>query len=221
MTGGWSLKKLVRSLVISAAYRQSAATSKTAEDLYGGMRMRRLTAEQLRDAMLFAAGSLSTKADGPPIWPDLPSEILVANPAFLDDNAEKTKGWYPSPPPEQKCRTIFLVQKRTVRVPLLEAFDLPENAVPCGRRNVSTVAPQALSLLNSPFAVGVAGDFASRVAKEAGQDPSRQIDRAYALALQRAADPQERDLCMKLLRSRSLPELCRAILNLNEFAYVD
>ena len=75
--------------------------------------------------MLFAAGSLSNKASGTPIWPELPSEILVANPAFLDDNAEKTKGWYPSSPAEQKCRTIFLVQKRTVRVPLLEAFDLP------------------------------------------------------------------------------------------------
>jgi hypothetical protein len=106
-------------------------------------------------------------------------------------------------------------------VPLLEAFDLPENAVPCGRRNVSTVAPQALSLLNSPFAVGVAADFAARVGKEAGNDSVKQIDRAFALAFQRAPEPQERELCLKLFESRSPAELCRAIMNLNEFAYVD
>ena len=72
------------------------------------------------------------------MWPDLPPEVLQANPAFLDDNAEKTKGWYPSPKNEQNVRSIYLVQKRTVRVPFMETFDLPENSASCARRNEST-----------------------------------------------------------------------------------
>ena len=148
---------------------------------------RRLSAEQLRDSLLAVSGLLTSKSDGPPIWPELPSEILQSNPAFLDDNPEKTKGWYPSPQAEQYCRSLFLVQKRNTRVPLLESFDMPDNSTPCGRREVSTVAPQALMLLNSPLAVDAARAFAKRVAQEAGDDPARQVQRAFELALQRSS----------------------------------
>ena len=182
---------------------------------------RRLSAEQLRDALLSVSGLLTAKDGGPPIWPDLPSDILQANPAFLDDNAEKTKGWYPSPKNEQHARSIYLVQKRTVRVPFLETFDQPENSVSCARRNESTVAPQALSLLNSPLAVEAAQAFAKRLTSEAGPTSEAQIQRAFVLALQRQPDRQEMDACLKLTRQRGLSEVCRAMLNLNEFLYVD
>jgi hypothetical protein len=182
---------------------------------------RRLSAEQLRDALLATAGSLQFRPGGAPVWPDLPSEILQANPAFLDDNETKTKGWYPSPKAEQNVRSVFLVQKRTVRVPFMETFDLPENSTSCARRTESTVAPQALSLLNSPLAVEAANAFADRVRREAGESPGRQVERAFQLALQRSPAPEERRACLGLLAKRSLPELCRALLNLNEFAYVD
>ena len=148
-------------------------------------------------------------------------EILQANPAFLDDNETKTKGWYPSPKEEQHARSVFLVQKRTVRVPFMEAFDLPENSVSCARRTESTVAPQALSLLNSPLAVEAARAFAGRVTKEAGGEPRAQITRAFQLALQREPARSEREACERLIQLRSLPELCRALLNLNEFVYLD
>ena len=140
------------------------------------------------------AGSCSCEG-GPPVWPALPEEVLKANPAFLDDNAEKTKGWYPSPPEKLGVRSIFLVQKRNLRVPMMETFDLPENAVSCARRNVSTVAPQALTLLNSPFATETSRAFADRVTREAGDDPAAQIEHAFALALQRAPDDAERTAC--------------------------
>ncbi len=89
------------------------------------------SAEQLRDSLLFVSGLLTAKADGPPVWPDLPPEVLDSNPAFLDDNPEKTKGWYPSPKADQYCRSLFLVQKRNTRTPLLESFDLPDNSTSC------------------------------------------------------------------------------------------
>ena len=218
---GWSLKRLHRLIVTSATYRQSAFCPDADPRLLARQSPRRLTGEALRDTMLAVGGRLQECGGGPPIWPELPAEVLRANPAFLDDNSEKTKGWYPSPREKSDVRSIYLVQKRTVRMPLLETFDLPENAVSCARRNVSTVAPQALTLLNSSFATGIADAFAARVQREAGDSGASQVDRAFALALQRLPDEQERAACMQLRERRSLPELCRALLNVNEFIYID
>ena len=173
---GWSLKRLHRLIVTSAVYRQSSADpggGAESKQLYARQAMRRLTAEQLRDALLEVAGQLAAKTAGPPVWPDLPPEVLQGNPAVLDDNEEHTKGWYPSPPAEQAARSIFLVQKRGISVPFLETFDLPGNSTSCPRRNLSTVAPQAFSLLNSPLAVAAAKKLAERVVREAGADPAR------------------------------------------------
>jgi hypothetical protein len=204
-----SVKRLQRLIVTSAIYREQTP------------RLRRLTAEQLRDALLSSSGMLHSKSGGPPIWPELPPEVLQANPAFLDDNAEKVKGWYPSPAAEQSARSIFLIQKRTVRVPFMETFDLPENSASCARRNVATVAPQALSLLNSPLAIAAAQSFAQRVQREAGGEQDRQIEAAYWLALQRPPTESERTACVRFLQTRTLAELCRVLLNLNEFVYLD
>jgi hypothetical protein len=215
---GWSIKQLVRQIATSATYRQAPTFT---DGRFGSRSPRRLSAEQLRDSLVFVSGLLTSKADGPPIWPDLPQEVLLSNPAFLDDNAEKTKGWYASPKPEQYCRSLFLVQKRNTRVPLMESFDLPDNSTPCARREVSTVAPQALTLLNSPLAVEAAQAFAKRVENEAGRKPTSQIQRAFELALQRPPNDMELEACKQLLSERSLAELCRALMNLNEFVYVD
>ncbi|HTG45564.1 MAG TPA: DUF1553 domain-containing protein, partial [Verrucomicrobiae bacterium] len=183
--------------------------------------LRRLSAEQLRDALLAVSGSLNEKAGGPPSWPTLPPEVLQANPAFLDDNELKVKGWYPSPALEQRVRSVYMIQKKTVRVPFMETFDLPENSMSCALRRESTVAPQALSLLNSPLSVEAAGAFAKRVELEAGTVPIAQINKAYQLAFQRLPDKDESETCLGLLQKRNLKELCRALLNVNEFIYVD
>jgi hypothetical protein len=215
---GWSIKKLVSLITASAAYREAATPAGASWALRAP---RRLSAEQLRDSLLAVSGLLNDKSGGPAVWPDLPQDVLDANPAFLDDNKEKTKGWYPSPKPEQTARSIFLVQKRNTRIPILETFDLPDNSTPCARRNVSTVAPQALTLLNSPFAVEAARAFAARVQRESGGEADKAVTRAFALALQRAPSERELTASRELLRRRNLTELCRALLNLNEFVYVD
>src|SRR4029077_14944384 len=133
-------------------------------------------AEQLRDSLLAVSGLLQTDhTGGPPIWPDLPAEIFQAIPAFLDDNETKTKGWYPSPKTNQNVRSVFLIQKKTVRVPFMETFDLPENSISCARRTESIVAPQALSLLNSSLTVEAARALAARVQLETGNDTAKQI----------------------------------------------
>ena len=233
MRNSWSTKHVVRLIVTSAAYRQGAPPPTPADspaveqdsqlrrNLICGRSARRLSAEQLRDSLLFVAGMLTSKSDGPPIWPDLPEDVLKANPAFLDDNDLKIKGWYPSPLEEQSARSIFLVQKRTVRIPFLETFDLPENIVSCPQRAASTVPPQALSLLNSPMSVRAFQSFAERIVREAGGETADQIQAMYRLALQRRPAKDELSACTNFLRDHSLAELCRVVLNLNEFQYYD
>ena len=215
---GWSVKQLVTVIVSSATYRQAATP---AGGSFTTRQPRRLTAEELRDSLLVVSGLLNDKSGGKPVWPNIPEEVLNANPALLDDNKEKTKGWYPSPKSDQYARSIFLVQKRNTRVPLLETFDLPENSTSCARRNVSTVAPQALTLLNGSLAIEAARAFAARLERECGGQDDQALIRAFELAFQRA--PVERELAAtrKLLEQRSLAEVCRALLNVNEFVYVD
>ncbi len=215
---GWSVKKLVREIVTSAAYRQVPAFDRGD---FGLRSPRRLRAEELRDSMLYVSGLLTAKSDGPPVWPDLPKEVLDSNPSFFDDNPEKTKGWYPSPKADQFCRSLFLIQKRNTRTPLLESFDLPENSISCPRRQVSTIAPQALMLLNDPLTAETARAFAARVEKEVGKERGQQVRRAFELGLQRVPDEVERKACERLLAARGLAELCRALVNLNEFVYLD
>ena len=226
MDHGWSVKHLHRLLVTSSAYRQSStgiagAALDPDDALLWRQNPHRLAAEPLRDALLASSGLLLLRAGGPPSWPELPPEVLQANPAFLDDNETKTKGWYPSPAADQPVRSLFLVQKRTVRVPFMETFDLPENSTSCARRTSSTVAPQALSLMNGSLAVEASHALASRVRREAGNNPEPQIRHAFRLALLRAATQVEVERSAVLLRQHGLTGLCRALLNLNEFAYVD
>jgi hypothetical protein len=221
----WSPKRLVRRIVTSASYRRAGSNGASRRDITaaeGAVRRapKRLSAEQLHDALLVTAGSLRPRSGGKPAWPDVPQSVLQAQPAVLDDNAERTKGWYPSPPDEQKVRALYLVQKRTVRVPFFEAFDLPENVTPCGCRTVSTVPTQAAALLNSPFAVTASRDFAARVESLAGT-PETRIRLAFRLALQRPPDEREANVCRTLLDRHGLVAVCRALLNVNEFAYVD
>jgi Protein of unknown function (DUF1553)/Protein of unknown function (DUF1549) len=225
MARGWSIKQMHRLIVTSAAYRQSSQRPPGDPDpenlLLGRQTLRRLSAEQLRDSLLSCSNLLVPATGGPPVWPELPPEILQANPAFLDDNATRTKGWYASPPEVQHVRSVYLVQKRTVKVPFLETFDLPENLVSCARRTTSIVAPQALSLLNSRLAVETGQALAARVKGTAGEDADRQIREVFRLALARAPRDDEIAACRAFLERRSLPELCRVLFNLNEFIFID
>ncbi len=222
----WSIKRLVRTIMLSATYQQAATFGQPVESIsHVSRRPRRLTAEQLRDSMLAVSGLLTSKDSGPPQWPDLPQDVLEANPAFLDDNETKTKGWYPSPKADQYCRSIFLVQKRNTRVPILETLDQPENSVPCQCRLSSIVAPQALSLLNSPEAVDAARSFAKLIETDRSIGPEEteaaRVGAAFHRALQRDPTQSELASCKALLERASLIELCRVLLNVNEFAYID
>ncbi len=229
--GGWSLKRAVRAIALSSTYRQQAYVAdpearrrgETADPdnaLLWRMNPRRLTAEQLRDAMLAVSGELRESDGGPPVWPELPESVLAANPAFFDDNAEKTKGWYPSAPEQLGVRSLYLIQKRSVQLPFLATFDQPDNFASCTRRGVSTSAPQAFALLNNPEAVRCARALARRAEATAPGDPEAAARAAWRLALARDPSPEEWAAASGL-RAEGLDAFCRALLNLNAFAYVD
>ena len=226
MNQGWSLKQLERQIVLSATYRMASNTRQgestdNGNTLLWRQNPRRLTAEQLRDSLLQVSGQLRQSSGGPPAWPELPPEVLQANPAFLDDNETRTKGWYPSPASAQAVRSIYLVQKRTVRVPFMETFDLPDNATSCSRRTASTAAPQALTLFNGTFAVEAAAALARKIELSAGADEQSRIRVAFQWVLQRQPTPEEAETCRRLLTRQGLVALSRVLLNANELIYLD
>jgi len=121
MESGWSLKRIHRLILNSNTYRRhtlsNSDTNSGGEFATLRTRLRRLCAEQLRDLILRSSGPLQEKNGGPSVWPVLDEATLAANPAVLDDNETQTKGWYPSPQSEQSCRSLYLIQKRTTRIP--------------------------------------------------------------------------------------------------------
>jgi hypothetical protein len=157
--------------------------------------------------------------------------------------ARNTRSPYPknvAEGPEDRRRSVYLFHKRVIPYPLFQVFDAPDAQQCVGRRNVTTVAPQALALLNDPFVRTRAGDFANRLLKEAGGDPAAMIERAYRLAFSRPPTREERDAGAQFLaqqaRQRSarapkqsrdeirrlaLTDYCQALFGLTEFIYVD
>jgi hypothetical protein len=228
----WSLKHLHRLIVLSSTYQQSSRPAATGlarkvdpdNRLLGRMLRRRLEGEVLRDQVLAVAGSLNPKLSGPPVRLPLEPEVY----ALIFTEGEPDGLWpVTADPREHFRRSIYLFNKRNVRLPLLEAFDQPDTLTSCPVRPVSTFAPQALIMLNGPFLQEQAKHFAARLLRECGTDIDQQIDRACRLALARPAKESEVRMAREFLASGSqdgaaaLADFCLALLNRNEFIFVD
>jgi hypothetical protein len=104
---------------------------------------------------------------------------------------------------------------------MLECFDAPVMEPNCEARSVSTVAPQALLLMNNGFVLAEADRFAARLRKEAGSEPAAQVARAWTIAYARPPRPEEAGRAVEFLGRMKLERLCQALLTSNEFLYVD
>jgi hypothetical protein len=111
--------------------------------------------------------------------------------------------------------------KRSMTLPMLQIFDAPDTATSCPRREASTVAPQALALLNSDFTQRQAELFAARIRKQAGDNPEAEIDAGWRLAFGRTPSVGERKIALDFLGRNSLPRLCLLMFNMSELIYVD
>jgi hypothetical protein len=176
------------------------------------MRYRRLEVEAIRDSMLAVSGQLNPKRFGPAMKPGIPK-------AALEANTDKEKVWQASDEREASRRSIYAFIKRGLVVPMLETLDLADTVSSCPQRQVTTVAPQALSLFNGNFVNQQAKHFAARLKREAGDDPVKQITLAWRLALCREPSADELAKMQAFLREETLEQAGRVILNLNEFVY--
>ncbi len=262
---GWSLKWLHKLLLISATYQQASRPDSSEwsaplrddakaawlearaldpqNKLLSRMSRLRLEGEAIRDSMLAAAGELSARRGGPGIRPPLPAEMV----------ATLLKNQWPVTPDvtEHRRRSVYLFVRRNLRYPLFEAFDRPDSNASCPRRNQSTIAPQALILLNSEVSLAAARDLCGSLLRHSPNERAGQVTLAYQLTLGRSPQADEMQTALGFLRAETerleatkrpatelavpdhlpagvsaesaaaLTEFCLAIFNVNEFIYVD
>jgi hypothetical protein len=157
---------------------------------------------------------LNLKMGGVGVIPPLSREEILA--------ARMPELWPANPDPaEHNRRSIYLQMKRSMTLPMLQVFDAPDAAGSCARRETSTVAPQALAMMNSDFSVVQAERFAARVRKEAGENPETSVGAAWKIAFGRAPGAEEWQTALDYLRRNSLERLCLLIFNMSEFVYAD
>jgi len=231
----WSLKKLHALIIRSQTYRMSKAMRPAAAKqdprnfLLWRFPYRRLQVEALRDSMLAVSGQLNRKMHGPGTYLHIPK-------AALEGHADKTKIWKSFNEKEASRRTIYALVKRSLLVPMLEVLDLCDTTRSTEIRNITSVPTQALTLFNGDFVNRQAAHLASRVIREAGTNPQKQITHIWRLALCRPPEEGELTAMSEWLARESetsqnsgpekedakrlaLIQLCRVVLNLNEFAY--
>ncbi|MDX2154180.1 MAG: DUF1553 domain-containing protein [Bryobacteraceae bacterium] len=217
---GWSIKAMHRLMMTSDAYQMASddieANLKHDPEnrLFWRMPRQRLQAETLRDQILWAAGTLDLAVGGPAVFPHI-------DPALYQSSTGRTWPGKPDTDPSTWRRSLYVFMKRSIRYPLFEAFDQPDAVNSCDRRNRSTIAPQALLLMNNAFVILQAEKFAERLQKDAGPDPAKQVDLAWRLALSRPPDETELARSVAYLKSGdgTLAQFAQMIFNLNEFAY--
>ncbi len=231
----WQLKPIHRLILLSSAYQQGSAARADAlakdpqNRFLWRMPVRRLEAEAIRDSMLAVTGALNREMYGPSVYPPV-------DPSLRADTFQGINWPEGEDSPKTWRRSVYVKVKRSLILPQLEVFDCPEITASVAQRNVTTTPLQALLLLNDPLIRKQAKLFAERLRKDAGEDPARQVARAYWLALCREPTPRERELGLAFLhrtgpngpdgpdgpvgpRPHALTDFCQAVLNLNEFVY--
>ena len=228
---GWSMRAIHRMILTSNAFRMSSRVDRSAvakdpeNDLLWRFDPRRLTAEELRDSILAVSGNLNLKkADGPSIYPVIPPEVLAGQ-------SVPGSGWGKSSPEEAASRSVFVFVKRSLTVPLLAAFDVPDPDAPCPVRFTTTQPTQSLAMLNSAFINEQAKIFADSLVKEAGNDRAAQVRLALRRVTQRTPTPAEVERGLKFIAAmqteeklpsaEALRRFCLLMMNLNEFVYLD
>ncbi len=217
---GWSVKHMHRLMVVSNAYRRAShdlpgnLAKDGANRFFWRQSRNRHEAEVIRDQILAVAGTLRLGLGGPAVRPYI-------DPALFQSSTDRTWPGMVIGDPASWRRSIYVFSKRSIRYPMFEAFDQPDMVSSCSRRTRSTVAPQALLLMNNAEVLLHAKHFAQRVALEAGPSAGARIERAFELAL--ARKPSETELAKALSFVTSTPtglvDLCQTLFNLNEFLY--
>jgi hypothetical protein len=222
---GWSLKALHRLIMASAVYRQSSETSGGLQAVDPDNRLlsryplRRLDAEAVRDAMLAVSGELDGRMGGP----------YVPSQRTAEGSVEVAEAH-----PGARRRAVYVQQRRSQVVTLLQLFDAPSIVGSCGARTTSTVPLQALAMLNSEFARRRALALARRLEREAGQAADARLTLVFRVSCGREPGTEERGAARRFLAAqasvyaarqdateRAWTDLCQMVLATNAFLYVE
>ncbi len=217
---GYSMKAMHRLMMLSGSYRMSSLPDEANAKIdprntyLWRMNRRRMEGEAVRDAVLAVSGQLNLKMHGPAVAVPLSNEELggmrdLGQWAVSGDPADHTR------------RSVYLYVKRSFRLPMLETFDAPDASASCARRESSTVAPQALAMMNSEFVNQQADRLAERLKKEHPDNPEAWVDAGWRLTVGRAPTAEEKGRALAFLNRNNLARLCLMWFNLNEFLYVD
>jgi hypothetical protein len=223
---GWSVKQLVRTLVLSSAYQMASLPQEPGDQvdpqnlLLHRMRLRRLEGEAIRDAMLTVSGRLDRRMDGP--------AVSVYLTPFLEGRGRPASG----PLDGDGRRSLYLAVRRNFLTPMMLAFDTPIPFSTVGRRTVSNVPAQALILLNDPFVQQQADLWARRVLSQPAS-PRERIVSMYLSAFARLPAESELAACLDFL-DRQAPlyrgktddpaawaDLAHMLFNVKEFIFLN
>ncbi|MEC9091305.1 MAG: PSD1 and planctomycete cytochrome C domain-containing protein [Planctomycetota bacterium] len=227
---GWSIKKMLRRMVLSQTYRMSSKLNPKAHEIDPGntqlhrMSVRRLQAEAIRDSMLAISGRLDPKVEGP-------SVALHLTP-FMQGRGRPGRS---GPVDGAGRRSLYVEIRRNFLPPMLVAFDMPIPFNSVGRRNLSNVPAQALILMNDPFVVGQAEVWSKKLIATT-PDIDERIQRMYLQAFARPPRPAELESAREFLelqrKERQIEpgdvvqnvelwkDLCHVLLNVKEFIYL-
>ena len=211
----WSMKPMIRLLVMSDAFRQSSRprpeglTADADSAFLWRFPPKRVEAEVIRDSILQASGSL---------------DRTIGGRSYRIHNVKKTYAQWEvldNHGPETWRRMIYQERMRRVDDQIFTAFDFPDCGQIKAKRPVSTTPLQALNLLNSPFVISQSKLIAARALDDSGGDFNQAVDRCFELLLARPPSPAERAAVSTVTTSDDLLLLCRAILNSNAFTFLE
>ncbi|HEX7861720.1 MAG TPA: DUF1549 and DUF1553 domain-containing protein [Verrucomicrobiae bacterium] len=216
---GGSFKKLHRLIMLSAVYQQSSAfnpecSARDGENrLLWRMNPTRLDAESVRDAILAISGKLDPQMGGPSVQQFVMTPGIHVTPnvdysSFDVDSAASYR------------RSIYRFVFRTLPDPMMEALDCPDGSQLTPTRNSSVTVLQALAMWNNRFLIRQSEHFAERLAKEVPNDIPGQVELACKLMFQRTPSAEEKYELLAFVGKNGLPNLCRVLLNSNEFMFV-
>jgi hypothetical protein len=227
----WSIKRLIRTLVLSSTYQMSSSPSALAAErdptnqLWHAMPVRRLPAESIRDAALKVSGQLDAKLFGP--------SVAMHITPFMQGRGKPTIS---GPMDGDRRRSIYVEVRRNFLSPLMLAFDSPIPFNTVGRRNVSNVPAQALILMNDPFFAEQSQSWAKRLLADEALSFEQRVREAYLMALSRASDDIELEQAQSFFATqgqalgianeqsfvdqRVWADYCHVLLNTKEFIFI-
>jgi uncharacterized protein DUF1549/uncharacterized protein DUF1553/cytochrome c len=213
----WSLKRIQRLIVLSAAYRQQSRVVREAANVDRDNRLvwhrppQRLEAETFRDAVLAVSGELDRRVGGPGY-----RDFTVSS---KGDNETYTV--FDAVGPEFNRRSLYRTCLRAGTSPLLDTLDCPDPSVATPRRSVTSTPLQALALLNDAFVEYYAERFAVRLVRECAADPAAQLRRAYWLALSREPATEELAYANDFVARYGFTQFCLVLFNASEFLLIE